>query len=154
MDTKKQLEASISVVEWLCSYPLSISQDMLLEECNLFSTQVLTDISAFLKPRQDKTYRGSAREQIFQDMLSIMRQAVKLDNIFGASKSIFNLGYSTEKRLLFEEDSMEAEVWNAPPDGNTEVHFMISPFMVKFGDADGQHYDDSIRLGKAAVVCK
>lgn len=143
-------EAFNAVVEWLCGSPLSTSQDMLLKECKTFSTQVLKDIYTFLKrPHQD-----TAHERIFEDLLSTVRLAVKLDNILETSRSIFHVYYSSEERILFEEDRMEAEVWNALPDEDTEVHFMISPLLVKFGDAEGRHYDDYIRLGKAAVVCK
>lgn len=84
--------------------------------------------------------------------------ALQLQSIFMKSKAIFYSKWTTAttstKVVRYSPGSMAAEVWQKEPlDEDSIVNFCISPSLIKIGTADGDHYEQSLRLVKARVIC-
>lgn len=89
-------------------------------------------------------------------LLRIFEVAQNLETMFGSSRAIFTfVGYdgSGQGQLQYSEENMEAVSWNSPLSNSSTVSFIISPLLVKRGNADGHNYSSRMVLEKARVCC-
>ncbi|KAF3804987.1 hypothetical protein GCG54_00005732 [Colletotrichum gloeosporioides] len=97
-------------------------------------------------------------DRLFKNLCKIIEDALVLHGIFMASKAHFMLDRphapSRGRLTRYDADWMEAESWvKEPLDHRSSLKFPISPGLVKYGTADGEHYDQQLRLVKARVAC-
>lgn len=103
-------------------------------------------------------HQNNAMDRLFKNLCKVIGDALTLHGIFMASKAHFMLDRphapSRGRLTRYDSDWMEAESWvNEPLDNRNSLKFPISPGIVKYGTADGEHYDQQLRLFKARVAC-
>ncbi|KAF4815731.1 hypothetical protein CGCSCA5_v006959 [Colletotrichum siamense] len=103
-------------------------------------------------------HQNTAMDRLFKNLCNVIEDALTLHGIFMASKAHFMLDRphapSRGRLTRYDSDWMEAESWvNEPLDNRNSLKFPISPGIVKYGTADGEHYDQQLRLVKARVAC-
>lgn len=111
--------------------------------------------SCFLPKSNDM--HQDAQAKLYSSLQNIFEDAQSLHSIFMKSKADIFIEWPTPQRsriIHYDPESMEAEMWEKEPiDRGSIVEISMSPGLVKVGTADGGHYDQSIRLVKARVVC-
>ncbi|KAK1851168.1 hypothetical protein CCHR01_06198 [Colletotrichum chrysophilum] len=105
-----------------------------------------------------RVHHKTAMERLFKNLCNVIEDALSLHKIFMTSKAHFTLDrpQATGRGRLTRYDSewMDAESWVKDPlDNRSSLNFLISPGLVKHGTADGEHYDQQLRLVKARVAC-
>lgn len=112
--------------------------------------------SVLLPPakQQDKAVRNT----LYRELLNVYKDALELHSIFMKSKAFFEFDWisqrnSTEGKVLYAADSMEADAWVRTLDTRSVVVFSISPGLSKAGTANGFDYDQKRLLVKPRVVC-
>ncbi|KAJ0337719.1 hypothetical protein COL922a_006415 [Colletotrichum nupharicola] len=105
-----------------------------------------------------RVHHKTAMERLFKNLCNVIEDALSLHKIFMTSKAHFTLDrpQATGRGRLTRYDSewMDAESWVKDPlDNRSSLKFPISPGLVKHGTADGEHYDQQLRLVKARVAC-
>ncbi|KAF0324303.1 hypothetical protein GQ607_008477 [Colletotrichum asianum] len=103
-------------------------------------------------------HHKTAIERLFKNLCNVIEDALNLHKIFMKSKAHFTLDRpkTPGRGRLARYDSgwMDAESWvKEPLDSQSLLKFPISPGLVKHGTADGEHYDQQLRLVKARVAC-
>ncbi|RGP77336.1 hypothetical protein FLONG3_4571 [Fusarium longipes] len=91
-----------------------------------------------------------------QEMKSIMENALDIDEMLMGSMAIFSILWPStgkQKNLRYDADGMEVVAHTGELSPNTAVAFIISPLLLKMGNADGRNYDSEMILCKASVVC-
>ena len=88
------------------------------------------------------------------DLRQIITSAVKLDDIFESSRSMFRMTMQVKSLSnLYDDSLMQAIAYLEEPTRNTEIDFVVSPVLKKNGNADGRSYESQVILAKAEVVC-
>ncbi|KAF5227886.1 hypothetical protein FAUST_11471 [Fusarium austroamericanum] len=91
------------------------------------------------------------------EMKGIMETAIDLDEMLMGSLAILSIKWlrtGQSKTLRYNADQMDAVVHTKELSPKTAVAFMISPMLVKMGNADGCNYDCKMILCKSSVVCE
>ncbi|KAM6531676.1 hypothetical protein FSOLCH5_001130 [Fusarium solani] len=91
-------------------------------------------------------------------MKAILKSALELDQMLMSSRALFLVRWpdtrqDTSELLAFDEALMEAVAWEREVSPKSVVELIVSPSLVKLGNADGQNYDKHIVLAKGSVVC-
>ncbi|KAH0438207.1 hypothetical protein CcaCcLH18_03474 [Colletotrichum camelliae] len=123
-------------------------QKYVKEMTEVFSEFLPQDCESHVK-KQDKLSEG---------LCKVLEDALKLQVIFMSSKAHFYINWpskqSSGKSISYNADSMDAEGYDKTPlDEESTVLFQLSPSLMKVGTADGDSYDQSMRLVKARVIC-
>ncbi|WAO83897.1 Hypothetical protein NCS54_00109800 [Fusarium falciforme] len=97
-------------------------------------------------------------EKVNDEIKVIVECAVELDQMFMCSKALFQLHWKDHcqdhsKRQRYNSSSMDVVGYETEPSSESIVKMVISPFLYKAGNADGQNYESSMLLIKADVVC-
>ncbi|KAI8684418.1 hypothetical protein NCS57_00107900 [Fusarium keratoplasticum] len=114
-----------------------------------------TRLMPFLSP-QDV---GPNRVDKVKDEISVIIEcAVELDQMFMCSKALFRVHWkdqqqSHSKCQRFNLSTMDPLSYENELSSESIVEMVISPFLSKAGNADGQNYESSMLLVKASVVC-
>ncbi|KAJ4208117.1 hypothetical protein NW767_002341 [Fusarium falciforme] len=97
-------------------------------------------------------------EKVSDEIKVIVECAVELDQMFMCSKALFRINWKDHcqdhsKRQRYNSSAMEAIGYETELSSESIVKMVISPFLYKAGNADGQNYESSMLLIKADVVC-
>ncbi|RSL82518.1 hypothetical protein CEP52_001612 [Fusarium oligoseptatum] len=100
---------------------------------------------------------GSAGK-VSDQLSAIIECAVELDQMFMCSKAIFRIHWKDisqdhSKHQRYNSNTMESIAHEGELSSQSNVKMVVSPFLWKAGNADGQNYESSMLLIKAAVVC-
>ncbi|KAJ4310753.1 hypothetical protein N0V84_010809 [Fusarium piperis] len=112
-------------------------------------------LMTFLSVQETGTEGASrVRDQIS----AIVQCAVELDQMLMCSKALFQVHWKDQcqdssKPQLFNPNTMDALCSENDLSSESAVEMVISPFLSKAGNADGQNYECSMVLAKATVVC-
>lgn len=90
-------------------------------------------------------------------MKSILETALDLDGMLMGSMAILSIQWlqtGQSKSLRYDTDLMNSVAHTKELSPKTAVTFMISPVLLKMGNADGCNYDSEMVLCKASVVCE
>lgn len=94
-----------------------------------------------------------------RDQISaIIECAVELDQMLMCSKALFQTHWKDQcqgpsKPQRFNPSTMDALYSEKELSSENVVEIVVSPFLSKAGNADGQNYECSMVLAKATVVC-
>ncbi|KAI8286181.1 hypothetical protein K4K56_008951 [Colletotrichum sp. SAR 10_98] len=126
------------------------------EELQRLIGDMVNLFSHFL-PR-DKNDNLKGVDKLEKGLQKVLHDAVQLQAIFISSKAQFDVDWlvrpSRGRDVYYRPESMESEGHEKEPlDRGSIVLFHLSPSLVKQGTADGDSYDQSIRLTKARVIC-
>ncbi|KAJ5018031.1 hypothetical protein K4K57_006607 [Colletotrichum sp. SAR 10_99] len=126
------------------------------EELQRLIGDMVNLFSHFL-PR-DKNDNLKGVDKLEKGLQKVLHDAVQLQAIFMSSKAQFDVDWlvrpSRGRDVYYRPESMESEGHEKEPlDRGSIVLFHLSPSLVKQGTADGDSYDQSIRLTKARVIC-
>ncbi|CAG1959177.1 unnamed protein product [Fusarium graminearum] len=92
-----------------------------------------------------------------REMKSILETALDLDGMLMGSMAILSIQWlqtGQSKSLRYDTDLMNSVAHTKELSPKTAVTFMISPVLLKMGNADGCNYDSEMVLCKASVVCE
>lgn len=108
-------------------------------------------------PVQHKSF-DRTEKKVWDEIKAITEEAIELDQIFMSSKAIFQVHWKDESqnpsmRHRFNSEAMDAVCHNKDLSPGSMVIMILSPFLYKLGNADGQNYDCRMLLAKASVVC-
>ncbi|KXH31770.1 hypothetical protein CSIM01_09445 [Colletotrichum simmondsii] len=98
------------------------------------------------------------KSQLYGELRKVFKDAVELLRIFMKSKAHFfidwdDASFTVEGDVHYQPGLHEAEVWEKDLSAKSTVKFVISPRLIKAGNADGDNYDKKVHLAKASVVC-
>ncbi|KAK7450416.1 hypothetical protein Landi51_05487 [Colletotrichum acutatum] len=107
---------------------------------------------------RDCVDRKAQRKQLHREIEKAFKGAVELHRVFMKSKANFYIDWagvssSSEDVTRYQPDMHDAEAWEKDLDATSIIRFVISPSLVKVGNADGGSYDKLNRLAKATVIC-
>jgi hypothetical protein len=91
-----------------------------------------------------------------QEMKVILETALNLDEMLMGSMAILSTHELEHgpKSLRYDADLMDVLAHTKELSPKTAVDFIISPMLLKTGNANGCNYDSEMVLCKASVVCK
>ncbi|KAF5239947.1 hypothetical protein FANTH_9731 [Fusarium anthophilum] len=93
-----------------------------------------------------------------QEMKAILEAALDLDEMLMSSRAIFLVrwpqGGQSKTLPRFDAYRMESLAHTNEPSSKAIVKFLISPVLIKIGNADGCNYDSEMILCKATVACE
>ncbi|KAJ4131117.1 hypothetical protein NW768_006659 [Fusarium equiseti] len=118
---------------------------------NHLASEEIDKLKSFCRPSSKKP-----TTDFLQDMKTIIRNALDLDEMLMNSRAIFTVRWcdnGQSETLRFDETRMEASAHNKDLSPKSAVEFEISPMLIKTGNADGGNYDSFMILCKASVVC-
>lgn len=97
-------------------------------------------------------------ERVRDEISVIIDCAVELDQMLMCSKALFQIHWKDHcqdhtKRQRYNPNVMDAISYDTELSEQSIVKMVISPFLYKAGNADGQNYESSMLLIKATVVC-
>ncbi|KAI3558106.1 hypothetical protein CABS01_02665 [Colletotrichum abscissum] len=107
---------------------------------------------------RDRSGHKAQKSQLYKDLEKIFKDAVELHRVFMRSRAHFYVDWTetlstTGDVTHYHPDLHEAEVYEKDLDDSSIVKFVISPSLMKIGNADGDSYDKRSRLIKASVIC-
>ncbi|KAK1960023.1 hypothetical protein LY78DRAFT_590426 [Colletotrichum sublineola] len=113
--------------------------------------------SALLPPA--KKADNATRDILYEELLSVYKDAVELHSIFMKSKAHFYINWIDRKQpsggnIHYASECMEAEAWGETLGKDSVVVFSISPGLWKFGTANGADYNLAMLLVKPRVICE
>ncbi|KAI8315807.1 hypothetical protein K4K59_000744 [Colletotrichum sp. SAR11_240] len=116
----------------------------------------MTEVFAEFLPRDSKS-QVKKQDKLSEGLCKVLEYALELQVIFMSSKAHFYIDWpsiqSSGQDISYDADSMDAEGYETPLDERSIVLFQLSPSLMKVGTADGDSYDQSMRLIKARVIC-
>ncbi|UPK97892.1 hypothetical protein LCI18_008827 [Fusarium solani-melongenae] len=120
------------------------------------TTTEVEALDSFL--RFSKCDTGMIASRVAEEMKVILKSAVELDRMLMSSRALFlvrwpDMRQDTSELLVFDNTLMEAVAWEREVSPKSVVELIVSPSLVKLGNADGQNYDKHIALSKGSVVC-
>ncbi|RSL67501.1 hypothetical protein CEP54_003232 [Fusarium duplospermum] len=97
-------------------------------------------------------------KEVSEEISVIIKCAVELDQMFMCSKAIFQIHWKDNsqdrsKRQRYNPNTMEPIAYEGELSSESIVKMVISPFLRKAGNSDGQNYESTMLLIKATVVC-
>lgn len=97
----------------------------------------------------------SKKEDFHRRMSVIVKQGVDLYRIFLKSRAVFKVEFPPPECEEFNEKAMNPmSVCSKRPIWEQKVDIVVTPYLRKQGTADGQHFDTSTVICKAAVVLR
>ncbi|KAH7273993.1 hypothetical protein B0J15DRAFT_541926 [Fusarium solani] len=156
-DAQKHRQICQQAARWLAQGSGILNQ---LWGCESGGARALANIETKrLMPFLSAQNSNSDRAQKVSDEIRVIVEcAVELDQIFMCSKALFQIhwkdhGQDHSKRQRYNSSIMEAVGYETELSSESIVKMVISPFLYKAGNADGQNYESSMLLIKADVVC-